>query len=322
MRANREQVDRVREVPDGSDFYAPVRSLFRADPTRTDDPGPGRPPRPGPTRATPGSTSARAPADSRCRSRERWPRRVGRSSPWMRRHRCSRRCARSPPSTRSRTSGRSRRAGRRPSSTEVAAVRSDAVLIAHVGYDIEAIGPFVDALEAAARRELVAVLMDRAPASAADPFWPLVHGEIARPAPGAGRLRRAAASPWQRTVSSSGSTSRHAASRRVMRSKASFASSCGSIPQEPSRRSSSAALDELAVPDGDGWTIRGRGPVDVGIVQLGRTERTRDRDARSGLVSARVAAAARPREARLALLLDAVLSGPGSWRWSRGWPRR
>ena len=38
VRANREQVDRVREVPDGQDFYAPVRSLFRADPTRTDDP--------------------------------------------------------------------------------------------------------------------------------------------------------------------------------------------------------------------------------------------------------------------------------------------
>ncbi len=38
VRANREQVERVREVPDGADFYAPVRSLFRADPTRTDDP--------------------------------------------------------------------------------------------------------------------------------------------------------------------------------------------------------------------------------------------------------------------------------------------
>src|SRR6185312_1417699 len=38
VRANREQVDAIREVPDGSDFYAPVNSLFRADPTRTDDP--------------------------------------------------------------------------------------------------------------------------------------------------------------------------------------------------------------------------------------------------------------------------------------------
>ncbi len=38
VRANREQVDRIREVPDGTDFYAPVRSMFRADPTRTGDP--------------------------------------------------------------------------------------------------------------------------------------------------------------------------------------------------------------------------------------------------------------------------------------------
>ena len=38
VRANAEQVDRFREVPDGTDFYAPVTGLFRADPTRTDEP--------------------------------------------------------------------------------------------------------------------------------------------------------------------------------------------------------------------------------------------------------------------------------------------
>ena len=38
VRANREQVDRLREVPDGRDFYGPVASIFRADPTRSDDP--------------------------------------------------------------------------------------------------------------------------------------------------------------------------------------------------------------------------------------------------------------------------------------------
>src|SRR5437899_11917663 len=38
VRANREQVDRFREVPDGADFYAPVSSIFRADPHRADDP--------------------------------------------------------------------------------------------------------------------------------------------------------------------------------------------------------------------------------------------------------------------------------------------
>ena len=36
--ANNAQVDRHREVPDGTDFYAPVTGLFRADPTRTDEP--------------------------------------------------------------------------------------------------------------------------------------------------------------------------------------------------------------------------------------------------------------------------------------------
>src|SRR5262249_12664059 len=38
VRGNREQVDRVREAPDGADFYASVSSIFRDDPDRTGDP--------------------------------------------------------------------------------------------------------------------------------------------------------------------------------------------------------------------------------------------------------------------------------------------
>jgi len=53
----------------------------------------------------------------------------------------------------------------------------DSSLIAHVSYDIEAIGAFLDAMEAATRTRCVAMLTDRSPASVADPFWPLVHGE-------------------------------------------------------------------------------------------------------------------------------------------------
>jgi hypothetical protein len=56
-------------------------------------------------------------------------------------------------------------------------------LIAHVGYDIEEIGPFLDAMERATRRLCVAVFMERQPASVADPFWPLVHGEERVPLP-------------------------------------------------------------------------------------------------------------------------------------------
>src|SRR5207244_2695923 len=52
----------------------------------------------------------------------------------------------------------------------------DVSLIAHVGYDVEAIGPFVEAMERACRRECVAVLMERSPASLAEPFWPPIHG--------------------------------------------------------------------------------------------------------------------------------------------------
>src|SRR3954452_11736364 len=39
VRANREQVDRYREVPDGTDFYAPMAARFRDDPRRAGDAG-------------------------------------------------------------------------------------------------------------------------------------------------------------------------------------------------------------------------------------------------------------------------------------------
>ncbi len=64
------------------------------------------------------------------------------------------------------------------------AFRADVSLIAHVSYDIEAIGAFVAAMEAATRRLGVAVLMERQPSSIADVCWPTVHGEarVALPA--------------------------------------------------------------------------------------------------------------------------------------------
>jgi SAM-dependent methyltransferase len=60
---------------------------------------------------------------------------------------------------------------------------ADVSLIAHVGYDIEAIDPFVSAMEAATGRLCVAILMERTPASVAEPFWPPVHGEARIPLP-------------------------------------------------------------------------------------------------------------------------------------------
>jgi molybdenum cofactor cytidylyltransferase len=173
VRANAEQVDRFREIPDGTDFYAPVSRLFTADPARTDEPaldallalvepgetwldigaGAGRYALPIARALAPsgGRVIALDPSDGMLDAlmrlqaehgitdvevvQERWP----------------------PPD---------------PTRYE-----ADVALIAHVAYDIESIGPFVRAMEAAARRLCVAVLMERQPSSIADVCWPPVHGE-------------------------------------------------------------------------------------------------------------------------------------------------
>jgi nicotine blue oxidoreductase len=179
VRANAEQVNRHREVPDGSDFYAPVTDLFRADPTRTDEPaldlllrfvqpgdtwldigaGAGRYALPiarrlagsgGRVIALEPSAGMRAAMDELAREHGidnvdvvegRWP----------------------------------------DAAAEAPAV--DVALIAHVGYDIERIGPFLGAMERAARRLCVAMLMGRQPSAVADVFWPSVWGEERVPLP-------------------------------------------------------------------------------------------------------------------------------------------
>jgi SAM-dependent methyltransferase len=177
VRANREQAERLREQTAG-DFYAPVSSLFVADPRRTDEPvldvlqalarrdsswldigaGAGRyalplalrvravvavEPSAGMRRALRTGIDEHGIANVRVVPGT-WPEALGELGP-------------------------------------LPAV--DVAFIAHVGYDIEPIGPFLDAMERAARESCVAVLTDRSPAAVADPFWPLVHGEERVPLP-------------------------------------------------------------------------------------------------------------------------------------------
>jgi SAM-dependent methyltransferase len=61
---------------------------------------------------------------------------------------------------------------------------ADVALMSHIGYDIEEIGPFLDAVEASARRLCVAVLVSPSPPYLAEPFWPPVHGEARVALPG------------------------------------------------------------------------------------------------------------------------------------------
>ena len=179
VRANAEQVDRFREVPDGTDFYAPVTGLFRADPTRSDEP-------------------ALDALLALVRPRERWldiGAGAGRYALPI-----ARALAPSGGEVIALDPSASMLDGLREIAAEhdidnVRSVRArwppgdptplaaDVTLIAHVGYDIEAIGPFLDAMESAAGRLCVAMLMERQPSSIADVCWPPVHGEARVPLP-------------------------------------------------------------------------------------------------------------------------------------------
>lgn len=178
VRANREQAERVRETQAG-DFYAPVSSLFVADPRRTGEPA---------------LDTLLAAADAA----ETWldiGAGAGRYAlPLALRVREVIAVEPSAGMRRALRTGMGEHGignvrvvpGSWPEArTELGDLpAADVSLIAHVGYDIEAIGPFLDAMEAATRSRCIAVLTDRSPASVADPFWPLVHDEprVALPA--------------------------------------------------------------------------------------------------------------------------------------------
>jgi len=73
--------------------------------------------------------------------------------------------------------------GRWPAAADDPSVQADVAFIAHVGYDVEAIGPFLDQMERAARRLCVAMLFWRRPTWALDRLWPAVHGVERAPLP-------------------------------------------------------------------------------------------------------------------------------------------
>jgi CTP:molybdopterin cytidylyltransferase MocA/SAM-dependent methyltransferase len=182
VRRNREQVDRLREAPDGPDFYASVSSIFRDDPNREGDPvleALRAHARPDDTWLDIGAGAGRyalplARAVREVIALDPSPSMLGALRETAIEHRIDNVVpveARWP-----QVLDQDANLGNR--------LPVDVSLIAHVGYDIEAIVPFVDAMERATRRVCLAVLMERSPASLAEPFWPPIHGEarIALPA--------------------------------------------------------------------------------------------------------------------------------------------
>jgi hypothetical protein len=62
-------------------------------------------------------------------------------------------------------------------------IDADVSLMAHVGYDIEAVGPFLDAMEAVTSRLCVAVMSEGAMTTVATLLWEPIHGEPRVPLP-------------------------------------------------------------------------------------------------------------------------------------------
>src|SRR4051794_21879502 len=167
VEADKEQVERSREEPDPTDFYAPVTDRFRMDPRRTDDP-------------TVNALLALA-----------WPEDAwldvgaggGRYGLPLALH--VERVIAIDPSPSMLTALKADASSEGISNVDVIESRwpmaqppsGDVALMAHVGYDIAEIGPFVDQLEAQSSRLRVAVLGASAMQTTGQLFWRDVHGE-------------------------------------------------------------------------------------------------------------------------------------------------
>ena len=262
--ANAEQVERFREVPDGTDFYAPVTGLFRADPRRTDEPvleALLELVEPGETWLDIGAGAGRyalpvalalAPSGGRVIAVDASPGMLDALMELQTEHGITDVEVvetRWPP----------------PRRDSLDRFATDVALIAHVGYDIEAIGPFVRTMESVARRLCVAVLMERQPASVADPFWPPVHGEERVPLPALPEfVEWLQARGFKPDVEPMSREPRRFASRDEL---AGFLRRQLWIePDGEAERRFQATLDDLVVADEDGVGLRTQLPLPIGVV--------------------------------------------------------
>lgn len=260
VRANREQVDQVREMPD-RDFYAPVSSLFVADPRRTGE------------EALDVLLALTQPAD-------RWlDIGAGAGRYALPVAGVVAEVIAVEPSASMRNALRSGKeehglenlrivAGAWPAALEElgAPPVADVALIAHVGYDVEEIGPFIDAMERAASRLCVAMLTDQSPASVADPFWPIVHG-----------MDRAALPALPELIELLRARGRKPEVRRVERAPRTFDSFDGlatfirrqlwiAEDGEKEERFRSALVGMARERDDDGWTLASPPVGSIGIL--------------------------------------------------------
>jgi SAM-dependent methyltransferase len=173
VRANRQQVERFAEKASGPDHYAPIASRFRVDPRRTGDVALDALlalARPDDTWLDVGAGGGRYALPLALAVREVIA--VDPSEGMLNVLREA--------SVEEGIQNMRIVPGRWPAISTDPSVRpplqADVAFIAHVGYDIEQIGPFLEAMERSARRLCAALLFWRRPTWAADRLWPAVHG--------------------------------------------------------------------------------------------------------------------------------------------------
>lgn len=165
--ADHEQVERCREVEDAADFYAPVAERFRVDPRRTGDPTLDALMRHAHAEETwldIGAGGGRyalplAMAVEEVIAVEPSPGMIEVLREGMREHRIG--------------------------NVEVVqstwpmpdATRVEVSLMAHIGYDVADIGPFLDEMERVTGRLCLAVMGESAMTTVATLFWEQIHGE-------------------------------------------------------------------------------------------------------------------------------------------------
>lgn len=166
--ADRQQVERLREVGDPADFYVAHAQRFAQDPRRTDEP-------------------ALDVLLSMARADDEWldiGAGAGRYSlPLALKARLVRAIEPSPSMLEALRAGMAQHGisniaideGRWP--IDEATTQADVALMAHIGYDIADFAVFLDAAEAAVSRRCVVIMRAGAATTAGHLLWPQVHGE-------------------------------------------------------------------------------------------------------------------------------------------------
>lgn len=254
---NREQVERHRLVPEAADFYAPVSGRFVVDPRREGDPVLDallERAEPGETWLDIGAGAGRFALPLALRVK-----RVIALDP-------------SPGMLAALRDGMARHGisnveiihGRWPPTGGDPHPDADVALIAHVGYDIAPIAPFLDAMEASAGR-CVAILRERWPASYAAPFWPIIHGVERVPLPACNDLVELLEARGARlSVSRVAEPSRRWEDEQVLVEQ--LRHQLWIAEQGPDNDRLVAAVDEMAIRDDDGVGLPLE-PTWIGVVE-------------------------------------------------------